>query len=150
MQEEDILTEESEVERPQALGDIASEIGSERRYATRQATRKQQSQPSNVEAEKVSSGSCLVTPLQMCLSTHAWMQAQLGFTLNWTVHAGITVQVLLGLQLKFSLHALQAERRMLLDQQLYPPNIAETLAALQRLPESSMQPSGSSRYTLQV
>ena len=48
-----------------------------------------------------------------------------------------------------SMH-IQAERRMLLDQQLYPPNIAETLAALQRVPESSMQASGSSRYTLQV
>ena len=40
------------------------------------------------------------------------------------------------------------ERRLLLDQHLYPPNIAETLAALQRGPESR-QPS-SSRYGLQV
>lgn len=40
------------------------------------------------------------------------------------------------------------ERRMLRDQHLYPPNIAETLAALQRGPESR-QPSAS-RYGLQV
>lgn len=44
---------------------------------------------------------------------------------------------------------LQVERRMLLDQHLYPPNIAETLAALQRGPEA-LQPGSSSRYALQV
>lgn len=44
---------------------------------------------------------------------------------------------------------LQVERRMLLDQHLYPPNIAETLAALQRGPDA-LQPGSSSRYALQV
>ena len=45
------------------------------------------------------------------------------------------------------IHA-QAERRMLMDQHLYPPNIAATLAALQRGPDALHV--GSSRYGLQV
>lgn len=56
VQEEDILTEGSEVERPQGTGEGLSEIGSERRYATRQSTRKQQGgQLATVEPDKVSS-----------------------------------------------------------------------------------------------
>ncbi len=58
VQEEDVLTEGSEVERPQGLGEGASEIGSERRYATRQATRKQQTgHLSSLEPDRVSSHS---------------------------------------------------------------------------------------------
>lgn len=54
-QEEDILTEGSEVERPQGTAEGLSEIGSERRYATRQATRTQQgTQLGNFEHDKVS------------------------------------------------------------------------------------------------
>ena len=48
------MTEGSEVERPQGLGEGLSEIGSERRYATRQATRKQQgSQLGSTKPDKV-------------------------------------------------------------------------------------------------
>ena len=53
LQDEEILTEGSEVERPVGMGEGTSEIGSERRYATRQSTRKQTSQASAVEPEKV-------------------------------------------------------------------------------------------------
>ena len=53
LQDEEILTEGSEVERPIGMGEGTSEIGSERRYATRQSTRKQTSQASAVEPEKV-------------------------------------------------------------------------------------------------
>ena len=53
-QEEDILTEGSEVERPQGTAEGLSEIGSERRYATRQATRTQQgTQLGGFEHDKV-------------------------------------------------------------------------------------------------
>ena len=56
LQEEDILTEGSEVERPQGTAEGLSEIGSERRYATRQTTRKQQgSQLGSTEPDKASS-----------------------------------------------------------------------------------------------
>ena len=61
VQEEDILTEGSEVERPQGTAEGLSEIGSERRYATRQSTRNQQgSQPGSTEPDKVSSTTCVV------------------------------------------------------------------------------------------
>lgn len=53
-EEEDILTEGSEVERPVIMGEGTSEIGSERRYATRQSTRKQHSQASTAEPDRVS------------------------------------------------------------------------------------------------
>ena len=53
LQDEEILTEGSEVERPVGMGEGTSEIGSERRYATRQSTRKQTSQAATIEPEKV-------------------------------------------------------------------------------------------------
>ncbi len=63
VQEEDILTEGSEVERPQGTGEGLSEIGSERRYATRQSTRKQQGgQLATVEPDKVSSSAPVAEP----------------------------------------------------------------------------------------
>ena len=44
------------MERPQGTGEGLSEIGSERRYATRQSARKQQGgQLANMEPDKVSS-----------------------------------------------------------------------------------------------
>ena len=52
-QDEEILTEGSEVERPVGMAKGTSEIGSERRYATRQSTRKQTSHAAAVEPEKV-------------------------------------------------------------------------------------------------